>query len=189
MIWKASYFAGLKTFFNCERSSAATVLHSWTTTLFDRRSHLLATLIAAITTIAAFAKSFTPYYLVGSTAIFAVVILRSQQKSRAADSVRFRRVDSARFRLFFQYALRAKVEPDPPNLISRTIVEIQQRPSGLRLAISMYFLYCVRMEFSGTLAFAYDFRFFLGMAIGDCRPETKGSRAAEFDVRDCPSRH
>jgi O-antigen ligase len=160
--------------------------------------------------------------------------------------------------LFFQYALRAKVEPDPPDLISRTIVEIQQRPSGMRLAIwsrtwdriasspdklllgrgvgvfpidegvgppdwllrkaegskyyphnihlemlyetgilgllaysilsllplvaaikywtrlsvqeksafSMYFFYCVSMEFSGAFAFSYDFQFFLGMAIG-----------------------
>jgi hypothetical protein len=160
--------------------------------------------------------------------------------------------------LFFQYALRAEVEPNPPDLISRTIVEIQQRPPGMRLAIwsrtwdrivsspnklllghgvgvfpidegvgppdwllrkvegskhhphnihlemlyetgilgwlaysvltllplvaaikywtrlsvqeksafSMYFLYCVSMEFSGAFAFSYDFQFFLGISIG-----------------------
>lgn len=43
--------------------------------LSDRRSHLLTTLIAGIGTIAVFAKSFTPYYLVGSTPIFAIACL------------------------------------------------------------------------------------------------------------------
>src|ERR1044072_1713973 len=38
----------------------------------DRNSQLLAALIAAIATVAVFAKSFTPYYLVGSTAIFVI---------------------------------------------------------------------------------------------------------------------
>jgi hypothetical protein len=41
----------------------------------DRRSHLLAALTAGITTVAVFAKSFTPYYLVGSTAIFVIACL------------------------------------------------------------------------------------------------------------------
>lgn len=39
--------------------------------LSDQRSYLLTALIAGIATVAVFAKSFTPYYLVGSTPIFA----------------------------------------------------------------------------------------------------------------------
>ena len=37
--------------------------------------------------------------------------------------------------LFFQYALKAQIQPNPPDLISRTILEIQQRPPGMRLDI------------------------------------------------------
>jgi O-antigen ligase len=37
--------------------------------------------------------------------------------------------------LFLQYAHKATVEPDAPDLISRTIREIQQRPAGMRMAI------------------------------------------------------
>jgi hypothetical protein len=39
--------------------------------LSDQRSHLLTVLTAGIATVAVFAKSFTPYYLIGSTPIFA----------------------------------------------------------------------------------------------------------------------
>lgn len=39
--------------------------------LSDQRSQLLTALIAGIATVAVFAKSFTPYYLIGSTPIFA----------------------------------------------------------------------------------------------------------------------
>jgi len=37
--------------------------------------------------------------------------------------------------LLFQYALKAQIPPNPPDLISRTILEIQQRPPGMRLDI------------------------------------------------------
>jgi len=37
--------------------------------------------------------------------------------------------------LFFQYALRANIDPNPSDLISRTIQEIQERPPGMRVAI------------------------------------------------------
>lgn len=36
---------------------------------------------------------------------------------------------------FYQYALRTNVAPDAPDLISRTILEIRERPSGMRLDI------------------------------------------------------
>src|SRR5262245_28529259 len=72
---RISRFSGLQTVCNSKGSSAAIVLQSCSlgiAMLFDRRSHLLAALIAGITTIAVFAKSFTPYYLVGSTVIFVI---------------------------------------------------------------------------------------------------------------------
>src|SRR6185369_9527665 len=43
--------------------------------LSDQRSHLLTALIAGIATVAVFAKSFTPYYLIGSTPIFGAACL------------------------------------------------------------------------------------------------------------------
>jgi O-antigen ligase len=43
--------------------------------LSDQRSHLLTALIAGIATVAVFAKSFTPYYLIGSTPIFVAACL------------------------------------------------------------------------------------------------------------------
>ncbi len=43
--------------------------------LSDQRSRFVAALSAGIATVATFAKSFTPYYLIGSTAIFAVTCL------------------------------------------------------------------------------------------------------------------
>src|SRR5690349_16014163 len=43
--------------------------------LSHQRSHLLTALLAGIATIAVFAKSFTPYYMIGSTPIFAAACL------------------------------------------------------------------------------------------------------------------
>jgi O-antigen ligase len=43
--------------------------------LSDRRSRVVDSLIAGIATVATFAKSFTPFYLIGSTAIFAITCL------------------------------------------------------------------------------------------------------------------
>jgi len=58
--------------------------------LSERRLPTLATLIAGTTTVAVFAKSFTPYYLVGSTAIFAVacvigLVLSALNRRQVAD--------------------------------------------------------------------------------------------------------
>src|SRR5689334_5220027 len=61
-------------FCNCGRSTAIHV-PAGAAMLSDQRSHLLTALTAGIATVAVFAKSFTPYYLIGSTPIFVAACL------------------------------------------------------------------------------------------------------------------